>query len=100
MDMDEIICQLTETVARSKSNTKRLDKIELQQEEIKSLATSTAVMAQRLGTVESTVGEIKTSVEEIKSKPVKRVDGIVDKLLWLVIGALAAWVLGSVGINV
>ena len=107
MEDTEIVRELAETTARAKSNTKRIDRLEETQNELRDLATSTAVMAQELTTVKDNVGEIKTSVNnlsgkvsELHDKPIKRLDTLWDKLLWLVIGAAAAWVLAQIGFNV
>lgn len=107
MDNSDIIKELTEVSERSKSNTHRINRLEETQDELRSLATSTAVMAQEMSTVKDNVSDIKISVgtltdkvNEIKEKPIKRLDGLWDKLLWLVIGAAAAWVLAQIGLNV
>lgn len=98
MDEKEIIRELTETTARSKSNTKRIDKLEATQEEIKSLATSTAVMAERLGTVESNVTEIKETVTELKDAPGKKWDNVTEKVVWALIAAVITFVLSRIGL--
>lgn len=95
--MDEIVRELSDTSARARSNTHRIDKLEANQEELKSLATSTAVMAQRLGTVEQNVGEIKESVESLKSKPGKMFEDIVSKIVWLALGGLIAYAVKAAG---
>ena len=97
MDEKEIIRELTETTARSKSNTKRIDKLEETQEEIRSLATSTAVMAERLGTVESNVTEIKETVTEMKDKPGKKWDTVTEKILWAFLAAVITFLLSRIG---
>ena len=48
--MDNAV-KLAEVDQRARSNTRRIEKLEEVQDEIRSLATSTAVMAQRLGEV-------------------------------------------------
>lgn len=99
MEDASILVELTETTERSKNNERRITKLEANQEELKSLATSTAVMAQRLGIVETNVGDIKESVETLKSKSGKMFDGMIEKILWLVIGGVIAFVFSQVGIN-
>ena len=94
----EIVKELTETTARSKSNTKRIGRLEETQEEIRTLATSTAVMAERLGTVESNVSDIKTTVTELKDKPAKRHDNIVETVIGLIVAALVGFLLRGVGL--
>ena len=73
--MDNAV-KLAEVDQRARSNTRRIEKLEEVQDEIRSLATSTAVMAQRLGEVESHVDEIKASVKILEAKPGKRWESI------------------------
>lgn len=79
--------------ARCKSNTHRLDDVEKHQEALDSLATSVKVLASREERVESDVKEIKADVKELAARPVKRWDGIVDKVLYAIIGAFVTWLL-------
>ena len=77
--------------ARCKSNTHRLDDVEKHQETLDSLAASVKVLASREERVESDVKEIKADVKELAARPVKRWDGIVDKVLYAIIGAFVTW---------
>lgn len=99
MTSEDIIKELTETTARSKSNTKRIDELAERQEELKSLATSTAVMAQRLGAVEENVNDIKKSVESLKAEPGEKWKDFASKVLWLVLGGVIAYALASIGLS-
>lgn len=96
--MDNAV-KLAEVDQRARSNTRRIEKLEEVQDEIRSLATSTAVMAQRLGEVENHVDEIKVSVKTLEAKPGKRWDNIVDKLIWFAVGVILALALAQIGIN-
>ena len=80
--------KLAEVDQRARSNTRRIEKLEEVQDEIRSLATSTAVMAQRLGEVE----------RHVDAKPGKRWESIVEKLIWLVVGGVIAAALAQAGI--
>lgn len=92
--------KIAEIEQRTKSNTHRIEKLEEVQDEIRSLATSTAVMAQRLGEVENHVDEIKASVRTLESKPGKRWEAVFEKLIWLVVGAVITLALKQMGINI
>lgn len=96
--MDNAV-KLAEVDQRARSNTRRIDKLEAVQNEISSLATSMAVMVQRLGEVENHVDEIKTSVKTLEDKPRKRGEAIVEKAIWLVVGAILAAALAQIGIT-
>lgn len=95
--MDNAV-KLAEVDQRARSNTRRIEKLEEVQDEIRSLATSTAVMAQRLGEVEKHVDGINASVKTLEAKPGKRWESIVEKLIWLVVGGVIAAALAQAGI--
>lgn len=44
------------------------------------------------------IAELSAKVEEIESKPVKRWDGLVDKLIWAVAGAVVMFLLAKIGL--
>lgn len=90
--------RLTAVEERSKSNTKRIDKLEESTEAINRLATSMEVMAERQEQVVDSVDKLDGKVTALEQKPAKRWDGIVDKLIWAVLGALVAFVLSQIGI--
>lgn len=90
--------RLTEVEARSKSNTKRLDEVEKRQDDLEVLATSVSALAAREERVESDVKEIKADVKTLAAKPGKRWDGLVDKVVWAVLAAVIAFLLGRIGL--
>ena len=89
--------RLTETEQRSKSNTRRLDTVEKWQADFGELIGTVKVLADREERVEKDVGEIKEPVQEIKGKPGKRWDGIVEKFLFGIVGALATYIMIRLG---
>lgn len=95
---EELSVKLVEIEQRGKSNSHRLDKVEERQDNLDKLVSSVEVLATRQETVETDVKEIKSDVEALTEKPAKRWDGIVDKLIWLLIsgavGYLAAQIMG------
>ena len=91
---------LAEVEARSKSNTHRLDRIEERVNEQGELIQSVKLLAQEQEHIKSDVSEIKADVKSIADKPKKRWEAIGDKLLWLVIGGVAAWVMSQIGLPV
>lgn len=95
---EELSVKLVEIEQRGKSNSHRLDKVEERQDNLDKLVSSVEVLATRQETVETDVKEIKSDVKALTEKPSKRWDGIVDKLIWLVIsgavGYLAAQIIG------
>ena len=95
MTQEDIVQKLTETESRSKSNTKRLDKVEERQDALDRLVTSVEVLATREEGVEKDVKEIKSDVKALTSKPGKRWEGIVDKVLAAIVGGFVAWILAG-----
>ena len=91
---------LAETEIRSKDNTRRLEKLEERVNEQGELIQSVQLLAQEQEHIKSDVSEIKADVKSIADKPKKRWEAIGDKLLWLVIGGVAAWVMSQIGLPV
>lgn len=91
--------RLTEVESRSKSNTKRLDKVEKWQADFGDLISTVKVLADREARVEKDVGEIKEAVQEIREKPGKRWEGVVDKIVFTVIGGVVTFLLVKLGIG-
>lgn len=76
----------------------RVEAIEKRQKDMEDLISSVAVLAQRMGTVEGNVSEIRGNVRTLMEKPGKRWDSVVEKTLLVVVGAVVAWILGQIGI--
>lgn len=98
MDLDHER-RLTEVESRSKSNTKRLDDMEKRQDNLDDLVGTVKVLADREARVEKDVGEIKSSVNELKAKPGKRWDSLVDKIVLTLAAAVAGFILAKLGIG-
>ncbi len=105
MGNDELAVKLAEVDARSKSNTHRLDAVEKNSDVLHELVTSVKVMANELKRQGDAVAEIKDDVtnlghkvDSIEKKPAKRWEGIVDKLIWGVVGAVLALLLAKIGL--
>ena len=57
-----------------------------------------ALIEQRLDQIKEDTEEIKETVQDMKDKPGKRWDGLVEKALWAVCAAVIAYLLGRVGL--
>lgn len=94
----EMSVRLAETVSRAKSNTHRIEKLERRQDDLDKIATAVEVLASREQSVESDVKEIKADVKTITQKSGKRWDAMIDRVLYLLIGAAVSLLLtGSAG---
>ena len=98
MDEKDIEHRLTEVEGRSRSNTHRLDEMERRQDNLDDLVSTVKVLAVREENVENDVKEIKSDVKSLKDKPGKRWDSIVDKVIWAVLAAVIAFILGRIGL--
>ena len=83
---------------RCRSNTHRIDEMERRQNNTEKLVASVEVLATKQQAVESDVKEIKTDVKALAEKPGKRWDAIVDKIVWALLAAVIAFLLGRVGL--
>ena len=105
MENTNIEHRLTEVEQRAKSNTHRLEKLEKDHDVLHSMAASLEVMAneqkhqtQTITDVKTDVGRLEGKVDVLESKPAKRWDSLVDKLIWGVAGAVLAFLLARFGL--
>lgn len=103
--MTDVENRLTSLEQRCKSNGHRLEHLEKQQEAIHSLAASIQVMAseqkhqtEAINTVREDVSRLDGKVDALEMKPGKRWEGLVDKMIWGVAGAILAFLLAQAGI--
>lgn len=61
--------------------------------------TSVALIEERMNQIKADTEEIKETVQEIKDKPTKRWDGIVEKAIWAIVAAVIAFLLTKVGLT-
>lgn len=98
MDNENLAIKLQETTDRSLRNEGRIEKLETEHETLHSLATSVAVMAEQLKQMNKSVSALTNEVEEMKVKPAKRWDSLVEKILLGVVAALLGFVLAQIGL--
>lgn len=89
--------RLTEVEERSKSNQHRIVDIEKRQDNLDQLVSTVKVLADREKRVEGDVKEIKKDVKILTDKPAKRWDGIVDKIITVIIGAVVGFIFAQIG---
>lgn len=98
MDNEQIALKLQETTDRSLRNEGRIKKLEEENNVLHKLATSVAVMAEQMKTLNKSVAALTGDVEEMKEKPAKRWDSLVEKIIWAVAGAVVASLLTQIGL--
>jgi SMC interacting uncharacterized protein involved in chromosome segregation len=98
MNIEDVALKLQETTDRSVRNEGRIKKLEEENGTLHSLATSVAVMAEQMKQMNKSVTTLTEEVEEMKEKPGKRWDAIVDKIIWGIVGACLAYFLSKIGL--
>lgn len=94
----EMATALAAVEQRSKSNSHRLDALEKQTQAVSELATSVAVMAQKVEDTGDKVDGLCTDVQELKAKPGKRWEQIVTTVLAVIVSAVIGYILARVGL--
>lgn len=99
MEETEIAGRLSAIEQRCKSNSHRLDALEKQTEALNTLATSVAVMAEKVELTGEKVDGLCTDVQEMKSEPGKLWKSIVEKVIYIVVAAVAGYILARLGLG-
>ncbi len=99
MNIEEVALQLQKTEDRSLRNEGRIKKLETEQKSLQDLATSVAVMAEQMKTMNANVGCLTVKVDKLEEQPAKRWNSIVDKAIWAIVAAVIAFALGRMGLN-
>lgn len=98
MDIEQIAIKLQETTDRSTRNEGRIKKLESESAVLHQLATSVAVMAEQLKTMNTSVSTLTNEVEELKDKPGKRWESVVSTVIVGLTTALLGFLLAKFGI--
>lgn len=99
MEDTEIVERLTAVEQRSKSNSHRLETLEKHTDALNTLATSVAVMAERVETTGDKVDSLCADVQELKSEPGKRWKLVVEKVIYIVVAAVMGFILARLGLG-
>lgn len=98
MDIEQIAIKLQETTDRSTRNEGRIKKLESESAVLHQLATSVAVMAEQLKTMNTSVSTLTNEVEELKDKPGKRWESVVSTVIVGLTTALLGFLLAKFGL--
>lgn len=94
----EMAAALAAVEQRAKSNSHRLDALEKQTQAVSELATSVAVMAEKVEATGDKVDGLCTDVQELKAKPGKRWEQIVTTALTVIVSAVIGYFLARIGL--
>ena len=98
MAYEDLALKLQETTDRSFRNEGRIKKLESEHQALQKLATSVAVMAEQIKTMNTSVVSLTDKVDKLEEKPAKRWDGFVDKIVWAIAAGVIAFLLGRIGL--
>lgn len=98
MDIENVALKLQETTDRSLRNEGRIKKLEGENAVLHELATSVAVMAEQMKTMNSSVSTLTDEVEELKEKPGKRWDSLVSQIISILVAAFIGFLLAKFGL--
>lgn len=98
MNVEELALRLQETTDRSLRNEGRVKKLEEAQDSIRSLATSVAVMAEKMGVMSDNLTALTRKVEIIEAEPGKRWKFVIEKAIYFVVAAVVGFFLAKVGL--
>lgn len=98
MDEIDLAKQLERVELLEESNARRLDEMEKRQDNLDKLVTSVEVLATKQQAMETDVKEIKADVKSMAEKPGKRWETVKDKIIWAVLAAVIAFLLGRIGL--
>lgn len=94
----ELAQKIAEVEARSKSNTKRLDKLEQSTEAINRMAISMEKMVVKQDAMSGDLSKLTIDVETLKAEPGKRWKFVVEKVIYFVVAAVVGFVLAKIGL--
>lgn len=92
--------RLTEVEERAKSNQHRIEKLETSTEALNRLASSMEVMAEKQERVADAVDELDGKVTALETKPAKRWEELISKLILMAVTAAATWFFSRMGLPV
>lgn len=97
-ELNEIRSKQAAAEEQHRTIFRRLDQQDKLLETVHTLATSVSVMSNEQGQLKRAVDGLCMDVEEIKSKPAKRWEGVVEKILFAIVGAMVTFILAKIGI--
>lgn len=93
----EELQRLTQVEDRSKSNTKRLDGLDQTVNNIHDLTLAVKEIAVEMKAMREDMNKIDKRVMAIEAKPVKRWEGIIDKIIFTILGLVIAFIFSKIG---
>ena len=99
MEETEIAGRLAAVEQRCKSNSHRLDAVEKNTEAVNQLATSVAVMAEKMEATGDKVDGLCNDVKDLKAEPGKKWKFVIEKSIYIVVSAVIGFILAKFGLG-
>lgn len=96
---DATTIRLTETEARSRSNTRRIEQLEKSQETLSHIATSVEVLVAEQRYLREEMKSLGEKVDVLERKPGGRWEAAVDKMILLAVTAVVGFLLTRLGLS-
>ena len=98
MTMEQLAIELQKTEDRSIRNEGRIKKLEGESSVLHQLATSVAVLAEQMKTMNGNVTTLTNEVEQIKEKPAKRWDTVATTIITALAAGIVGYIIKSLGL--
>lgn len=97
MNNEQLAVKLQEVMDKANRNEGRIKKLETEHEVLQKLATSVAVMAEQIKTMNVSVETLAGKVDKLEEKPGKRWETLMDKIIMVIAAAIVGFVLAKIG---
>lgn len=98
MSIEDQAVLLKEVEDRSKGNSRRIESLEKKVDSLSDVVGVLQAMQRDLEHLTTYVNETREDVKELKEKPGKRWETLVEKILWGVVGAVLTFLLAKGGL--
>lgn len=99
MTLEELAVKVQVVDDRSLRNEGRIKKLEAGNDALQALTTRVAVMEMQLKQILDNIALLSKKIEQLETKPAKRLESIADKILWALVAAVLGFVLAHLGIS-
>ena len=99
MTLEELAVKVQVVDDRSLRNEGRIKKLEAYNDALQALTTRVAVMEMQLKQILDNIALLSKKIEQLETKPAKRLESIADKILWALVAAVLGFVLAHLGIS-
>lgn len=99
MDLQDLSIAVAEIRGCVDRNTGRIKDLEKRNDAVSKLASSVAVMAEHMKTMDAKIDEMQSSVSELTAKPGKRWDAIIMAAATAIVAGLVGYALALAGLG-